>query len=54
MIDFDPATIPLGYTYDAAGRVLTRQDSYGQRRDYTYDADGITIIKSHNHEERTQ
>ena len=39
MIDFDPTTIPLGYTYDAAGNVLTRKDINGLHC-YAYDEDG--------------
>ena len=35
--------IPLGYTYDANGRVLTYKDSYGYWREYTYDARGRVL-----------
>ena len=32
--------IPLGYTYDANGRELTRKNSNGHWLEYTYDANG--------------
>ena len=33
-------TLPLGYTYDARGRVLTRKNSDGDWHEYTRDAQG--------------
>ena len=33
-------TLPLDYTYDAQGQVLTFKDSNGNWGEYTYDAQG--------------
>ena len=50
MIDsnFDPSTIPLGYTYDHNGRVLRYCDETGFWYAYTYDDAGrvVTCINS--------
>ena len=40
MTEFDPTTIPLGYTYDANSRELTYRDSKGFWWECTYDAAG--------------
>ena len=45
MTNFDHTTIPLGYTYDAAGRVLTYRDSNGYGYEYTYDAAGRELTR---------
>ena len=36
-------TLPLGYTYDAHGRVLTYKDSNGGWHEYTRDANGRVL-----------
>ena len=36
-------TLPLGYTRDAQGQVLTYKDSDGTWREYTRDAQGDTL-----------
>jgi YD repeat-containing protein len=43
MTEFDPTTIPLGYTYDENGNQLTYRDSEGFWWEYTYDADGNVL-----------
>jgi YD repeat-containing protein len=54
MIDpnFDPSTIPLGYTYDN-GRVLSYRDEWGIWCAYTRDAAGraVTWITSDGYRE---
>ena len=40
MTEFDPTTIPLGYTYDANGNQLTFRSSKGYWSERTYDANG--------------
>jgi YD repeat-containing protein len=49
--DFDPTAIPLGYTRDAAGRVLSYRDESGFWFAYTYDDDGhvVTCVNSDGH-----
>ena len=42
-------SLPLGYTYDAHGRVLTYKDSYGYWYEFTRDAQGYVLThKSSN------
>jgi YD repeat-containing protein len=45
MIDpnFDLSTIPLGYTYDVNGRLLSYRDESGFWYTYTYDAAGRVL-----------
>jgi YD repeat-containing protein len=53
MIDpnFDLMTIPLGYTRDDDGRVLSYRDESGFWFVYTYDDDGrvVTCVNSDGH-----
>ena len=46
MIDpnFDPSAIPLGYTYDKAGRVLSYRDEAGLWYVYARDAAGTLRV----------
>ena len=50
MTEFDPTTIPLGYTRDENGNVLTYRDSKGYWSERTYDENGwiISCRKEHS------
>jgi YD repeat-containing protein len=43
MSEFDPTTIPLGYTYDENGNLLTFRNSTGYWWERTYDAAGRVL-----------
>ena len=43
MTEFDPTSIPLGYTRDANGRELTYRSSTGFWWEYTRDANGRVL-----------
>ena len=49
MIDIDPTTIPLGYTYDDAGNVLTYRHSDGSWYKYTRDVAGNIMTFRHRY-----